>query len=69
MLGNLQNLKQTITTIKSMSNPQAFVQNMINQNPQVKQILDQNGGDAKTAFYKLAEQKGIDPNQIIDLFK
>lgn len=52
-----------------MSNPQAFVQNMINQNPQVKQILDQNGGDAKTAFYKLAEQKGIDPNQIIDLFK
>lgn len=69
MLGNLQNLKQAITTIKSMNNPQAFVQNMINQNPQVKQILDQNGGDAKTAFYKLAEQKGIDPNQIIDLFK
>ena len=41
---------------------------MLAQNPQYKQIMDYvnaNGGDAKSAFYKMANEKGIDPNEII----
>lgn len=33
------------------------------------EIVRQYGGDADKAFYALAEQKGIDPNEILDLLK
>lgn len=29
-------------------------------------MINQNGGDAKTLFYKMAQQKGVDPNTIIN---
>ena len=29
------------------------------------QMISQNGGDGKSLFYKMAQQKGADPNQII----
>lgn len=61
-----------INIFKNANNPQALINNMVQQNPQMKQVMDfvkQNGNDPKTAFYKMAEQKGVDPNQIIDLFK
>ena len=59
-------------TIKSSNNPQAMLQNMVNQNPQYKQIMDyvrQNGGDPKTAFYKMAQQKGVNPDDILNMLK
>ena len=36
---------------------------------QVVQIVNSMGGDPKTAFYKLAEQRGIDPNSILSMLK
>lgn len=45
-----------------------IVNQAIQNNPQMKQVMDyinQNGGDPKTAFYKLAQEKGVDPNEII----
>ena len=74
MLSNLpkrslpSNLSNMVKMFKSMKNPQAMLQ----QNPQFKYVMNlvnQNGGNAKAAFYKLAEEKGIDPDQIIKLFK
>ena len=62
---NLNQIKQYMNLFKNASNPQALLQNMIQSNPQVKSIIDyvnQNGGDPKTAFYKLAEQKGVNPD-------
>lgn len=29
-------------------------------------MVNQNGGDAKTLFYRMAQQKGVDPNTIIN---
>lgn len=72
MSGNLQKVKQMMDTIKSARNPQAMLQNMINQNPQYKQVMDyinKNGGDPKTAFYKLAEQQGVNPDDILNMLK
>lgn len=45
---------------------------MMMQNPQMKQVMDfinQNGGDAKSAFYKLADWRGVDPNEILNMLK
>ena len=72
MFGNLKAIKQMMSTIKSAQNPQMMLNNMMNQNPQYKQVMDyinQNGGDAKTAFYKMAQEKGVNPNDIINALK
>lgn len=47
-----------------MGNPQMMLQQM----PQYKQVMDyvnQNGGDAKSAFYSKAKEMGIDPNEVL----
>lgn len=45
---------------------------MAKQNPQLRQAyeyVNANGGDPKQAFYKMAQEKGIDPNEIINMIK
>jgi hypothetical protein len=58
--------------LKNSNNPQqAFIQ-MLNQNPQLKNIYEfvsTNGGNAEQLFYTLAKQKNTDPNQILNMFK
>jgi len=52
----------------AQNGPQGVVRNMIQSNPQFKQVMDlvnKNGGDPRKAFYSLAEQKGIDPSDIL----
>ena len=42
------------------------------KNPQMQQAIDfinQCGGDPQKAFYALAEQKGVDPNEILNALK
>ena len=51
-----------------MTNPMEY----INSSPEMKEVLNmvqQNGGNAQQLFYKPAEQKGVDPNSILDVFK
>lgn len=48
-------------TIRNSQNPNQAMQNMLFNDPQFKNIVDyinQNGGDARTAFYNMAAQKG-----------
>ena len=58
-----------LSKIKAMKNPQAFLQNAIQQNPQMQALLKAYNGDAKQAFYALAKQKGVDPNEILNALK
>ena len=58
-----------VQTIKSCGNPQAMVNQMLTQNPQVQNIIQQDGGDPKTAFYKYAEANGVDANEILKMMK
>ena len=70
--GNLGQIKQMMSMVKSAGNPQAMLNQMMQNNPQMRQVMDlinQHGGDAKKAFYSLAEQRGIDPNQILNMLK
>lgn len=70
--GNNNSLMQTINTIKSMKNPQSFINQLLQNNPQVKQVMqyvNNNGGDPKTAFYKMAKEKGVNPDDILNMLR
>lgn len=58
-----------INMVRNSSNPQALLNNLVAQNPQVANLINQYGGDPKAAFYGLAQQRGIDPNQILNMIK
>ena len=58
--------------LKSARNPQAMLQQMMSNNPQYKQVMqlvNDNNGDAKKAFYSLADQMGVDPEQILSMLR
>lgn len=58
--------------LKSVRNPQTMLQQMMSNNPQYKQVMQfvqDNGGDAEKAFYSLANQMGVDPEQILNMLK
>lgn len=54
---------------RAAKDPMAAVNQMAVNNPQmqqVMQIIQQNGGNAKAAFYNMAQQRGVDPNEILN---
>lgn len=58
--------------LRNSQNPSAMMETMLSQNPNynyVKGLIQQNGGDAKAAFFNLAKEKGVDPNTIINMLK
>lgn len=68
----MNNIKEMVNLIKSSKNPQAMMQSMINQNPQMKQVMqmvNKNGGNPKDAFYALAKEKGVNPDDILNMLK
>jgi len=69
---NLSQIKNMMNMVRSAGNPQLMLQQMAQNNSQLRQVMDlinQSGGDPKAAFYKLAQEKGIDPQQILDMLK
>lgn len=68
----MNNPMQLFNMAKSMRNPNTFLDAMLKSNPNYQQVINyinQNGGDPKTAYYKLAEEKGVDPDEFIKQFK
>lgn len=54
--------------VKTSSNPQQTMENILFNNPNFQQVMsfiNQNGGDAKSAFYNLAAQKGVNPEDVL----
>ena len=71
-LKSLNQIKDMMNRIRYADNPQALLLQMIQQNPQLQQVMNyinQNGGDPKQAFYKMAEEKGTNPDDILKLLK
>lgn len=68
---NLSNIKQQYNNFCNLAkskNPTELIQNMMLNNPQMKNAVNtiqQLGGDPKTAFYTLAQKKGVDPELIL----
>lgn len=66
------NIMQVFNMARSMRNPNMFMNTYLRNNPQYNQAMNyinQNGGNAKDAFYKLAEEKGVDPEQFLNQFR
>lgn len=69
---NLEQIKQMMNLVRLSSNPKMALQSMIQSNPQMQNVINyinQNGGDAKAAFYNLARQKGVDPEQVLNILR
>ena len=63
---------QLINNVKSCSNPEQMIFNMAQTNPQIASIINQaakSGQSYKDLFYSVAQAKGIDPEQIINLLR
>lgn len=57
--------------VQRAANPNNMMMSLMQQNPQVREALNlvqQNGGNPKEVFYKLAKEKGINPNSILNKF-
>ena len=68
----IQNVKQMMGMINASQNPQLMMNQLLSSNPQMKQamqMISECGGNPQKAFYKLAEQKGVDPQEILDMMK
>lgn len=69
---NFGQIKQMMNLVKSARNPQMMLNQMMQSNPQMKQVMDivkQNGGDAKKAFYQMAQQKGVNPDEVLNMLR
>lgn len=65
-------VKQMMQAVQMAQNPALALQQMAGQNPQLQQamqLVQQSGGDAKAAFNKLCQERGIDPQQILGMLK
>lgn len=67
--GRISQARQMAQMFKATNNPNMLVNQMLNNNPQVRQIINQYGGDPKTAFYKYAEANGINPEDVLSMLK
>ena len=69
---NSSSLLDLMNQVRNSSNPTEAMRKMLANNPNFQNVvnyINQNGGDAKTAFYNLAAQKGVDPNTILNQLK
>ena len=65
-------IKNMIGMIKAAQNPQAMINQMMMNNPnmkQVMQIVNQYGGDPMAAFIATARKNGLGPDEIMGMIK
>ena len=68
----MQKVKQMMNMVNGAQNPQMMLNQLFTNNPQFKQVMDliqSAGGDPQKAFYDLAQQKGINPQDVLDMLK
>ena len=65
-----------LSMLKSANDPMAMLQQMAKSNPQMQNALDitnnvisASNGDLNSALYKIAQQNGIDPNQVLNMLR
>jgi hypothetical protein len=68
----MNQIKQMANMLKGKSNPMQMLLSMSQSNPQISQvfnILNGSGMSAKDMFYNIANQRGINPDDIINNLK
>lgn len=71
-LQQIQQIKNLMSMVQMSTDPNAALANLINQNPTVKNLImlaKSNGSDLQQVFYTLAQQRGVNPNDIINALR
>ena len=70
-LNNISQIRNTVQMLKGAKDPNAMLLNMANQNPQMKQALSfaKTCKNPKETFYKMAKEKGVNPEEILSLLR
>lgn len=66
------NVRQMASVMKSMRNPQAMLNQLSQNNPQVREVmtmLQNSGKSPKDMFYQVAQEKGIDPEEVLSMLR
>ena len=54
----------------SMNNPQTYLNQIVQTNPQFAQVLQMcNGKNPQDIFYKMCQQRGVNPDTILKQFR
>lgn len=59
------NIQQMIQAFKAIKNPQAYVEQELQKNPQLKSMIEAAGGNPEKAFRDMAKEMNIDADEII----
>ena len=62
-------IKQAANALRAAKDPRALM-NMMGNSPQMKQVTDivnRHGGDPMKAFRAMAEENGLDPDEILSM--
>lgn len=62
----ISNLKNMLNLYRNSKNPKAILQNLCQQNPMLAHIVQNSGGNLQDVFYKLCNQQGINPDDILN---
>ena len=67
---NIQQIKSMYNMFQQAQNPQAMLSNIAAQNPQFADVLNMcNSKDPREVFYAMCQQRGINPNDILNQLK
>ena len=69
LVAMLPQIKQAKQVLSAMQNPQAYLQQAIQNNPQAMQVLSLANGDYNAAISALCKQKGINPQEFMEALK
>ena len=67
---NLDQIKSMFQAVRNAGNPEYLMAKMMSQNPAMRQVtnyVNSNGGTAKAAFLKLAQQNGANPIEVLKM--
>lgn len=67
---DLNQIKAIMNMANGNTNPAQIFQNMAQNNPQMQQVLQMcQGQNPKDVFMKMCQERGINPNDILGMFK
>ena len=62
-------VRNMMQMVRAAHNQQAAVSQIMARNPQLNSVLQQYGGNAQQAFYGMAQQLGVNPDEVLSLIR
>ena len=70
MMQGIQQIKFMMKQMQALQNPNMAIQQMAQSNPQMQQVMHMcQGQNPKDIFYSMCKQRGVDPNEILNMLK